>query len=91
VSTADRRTIEELLAESDALAREMLLDATLEHAPARVRSWSQLVGYAAELWSVLVSAADSPSGSDQMERLRAIGEAIGSSVISGHWPWARTN
>jgi hypothetical protein len=86
VSTADRRTIEELLAGSDALARETLLDATLEHAPAMVRSWNQLVGSAAELWSVLVSAPDSPSGSDQMERLRAIGEAIGSSVTSGHWP-----
>ena len=33
VSTADRRTVRELLAESDALARETLPDATLEHAP----------------------------------------------------------
>ena len=86
MSTADRRTIRELLAESDALARETLLDATLEHAPAMVRSWNQLVGSAAELWAVLVSAPDSPSGSDPMERLRAVGEAIGRSVTSGHWP-----
>ena len=86
VSTADRRTVRELLAESDALARETLLDATPEHAPAMVRSWNQLVGSAAELWTVLVSAPDSPSGSDPMERLRAIGEAIGRSVTSGHWP-----
>jgi hypothetical protein len=86
VSTADRHTIRELLAESDALARETLLDATLEHAPAMVRSWNQLVGSAAELWAVLVSAPDSPSGSDPMERLRAVGEAIGRSVTSGHWP-----
>jgi hypothetical protein len=38
VSTAHRRTVRELLAESDALARETLLDATVEHAPAMVRS-----------------------------------------------------
>jgi hypothetical protein len=80
VSTADRRTIGELLAESDALARETLLDATLEHAPAMVRSWNQLVGSAAELWAVLVSAPDSPDGSDPMERLRAVGDAIGREV-----------
>ena len=51
-----------------------------------VRSWNQLVGSAAELWAVLVSAPNSPSGSDPMERLRAVGEAIGRSVTSGHWP-----
>ena len=39
----DRRTIGELLADSDALARETLLDATPENAPAMVRSWNQVV------------------------------------------------
>jgi hypothetical protein len=53
VSAADRRTVEELLADSDALARETLLDTTLEHAPAMVRSWNQLVESAANLWAVL--------------------------------------
>ena len=86
MSTADRRRIGELLAESDALARETLLDATLEQAPAMVRSWNQLVGSAAELWAVLVPAPDSPSGPDPIERLRAVGEAIGRSVTTGHWP-----
>jgi hypothetical protein len=51
-----------------------------------VRSWNQLVGSAAELWAVLPSAPDSPSELDPMERLRAVGEAIGRSVIVGHWP-----
>jgi hypothetical protein len=86
VSTADRRTIGELLAESDALARETLLDASPEHAPAMVRSWNPLVGSVARLWAVLGAALDSPSGSDPMEGLRAIGEAIGRSVTAGHWP-----
>ena len=51
-----------------------------------VRSWNQLVGSAAELWAVLPSAPDGPSGLDPMERLRAVGEAIGRSVTAGHWP-----
>src|SRR5215218_6538141 len=82
----DKRTVSELLADSEALARETLLDATLEQAPAMVRSWNQLVGSAVELWAVLPSAPNSPSWSDPMERLRAIGEAISRSVTAGHWP-----
>src|SRR5829696_930357 len=81
------RTVGELLAASEQLAREtLLLDATPDHAPAMVRSWNQLVRSAAELWAVLPSVPDSPSGLDPMERLRAVGEAIGRSVTAGHWP-----
>jgi len=43
VPAPDRRTIGELLADSEALARETLLDARPEIAPAMVRSWNQLV------------------------------------------------
>src|SRR4249920_162107 len=82
----ERRTVSELLADSEALARETLLDATLEQASAMVRSWNQLVGSAVELWAVLPSAPNSPSWSDPMERLRAIGEAVSRSVTAGHWP-----
>ena len=86
MSMPDRRMVGELLADSEALARETLLDATLEQAPAMVRSWNQLVGSAVELWAVLPAAPNSPSWSDPMERLRAIGEAISRSVTAGHWP-----
>jgi hypothetical protein len=86
VSTANWRTVRELLADSESLARETLLDATPDHAPAMVRSWNQLVGSAAELWADLPSAPDSPPELDPMERLRAVGEAIGRSVTRGHWP-----
>jgi hypothetical protein len=85
VSAADHRTVGELLADSDELARETLLDATPDQALAMVRSWSQLVGSAAELWAVLPSTPDSPSELDPMELLRAVGEAIGRSVTAGHW------
>jgi hypothetical protein len=68
-----------------------LLDATLEQAPAMVRSWNQLVGSAVELWAVLPAAPGSPSWSDSMEPLRAIGEAISRSVTAGHWPGPGTD
>jgi hypothetical protein len=86
VSAADHRTVGELLAGSDELARETLLDATPDQAPAMVRSWNQLVRSAAELWAVLPSASDGPSGLDPMERLRPVGDAIGRNVTVGHWP-----
>jgi hypothetical protein len=86
VSAADHRTVGELLADSDELARETLVDATPGQALAMVRRWNQLVGSVAELWAVSPSASDGASGLDPMERLRAVGEAIGRSVTAGHWP-----
>jgi hypothetical protein len=62
VPARDRRTIGELLADSDALARETLLDATPENARAMVRSWNQLVASAVHLWAALASRPDSMSG-----------------------------
>ncbi len=85
VSAADHRTVDELLADSDA-PRDTPLDTTPDHAPAMVRSWNQPVESAANLWAVLPSAPDSISGSDPMEQLQVVGEAIGRSVTIGHWP-----
>jgi hypothetical protein len=51
VSAADHRTVGELLADCDELARETLLDARPDHASAMVRSWNQLVGSPAGLWA----------------------------------------
>ena len=82
----DRRTVGELLTDGDALARETLLDSSPDDAPAMVRSWGELVGSAAVLWAVLPSAPTGPSGLDPMERLLAVGEAIGRSVTARHWP-----
>jgi hypothetical protein len=86
VPAPDRRTIGELLADSDALARETLLDATPENAPAMVRSWNQLAASAAHLWAALSAPPDDMSESDPMEGLRLVGEAIARSVRAGHWP-----
>jgi hypothetical protein len=86
VPAPDRRTIGELLADSAALARDRLLDATPEIAPAMVRSWNPLVASAAHLWAALSSPPDDMSKSDPMEGLRLVGEAIARSVRAGHWP-----
>jgi hypothetical protein len=86
VPAPDRRTIGELLVDSDALAREILMDARPEIAPAMVRSWNQLVASAAQLWAVLSSPPDDMSNSATMEGLRLVGEAIARSVRAGHWP-----
>jgi hypothetical protein len=86
VPAPDRRTIGELLADSDALARDTLLDARPEVAAAMVRSWNQLVASAAQLWAALSPPPDNMSEADPMEGLRRVGEAIGRSVRAGHWP-----
>jgi hypothetical protein len=86
VPAPDRRTVGELLTDSDVLARETLLDPSPDQAPAMVRSWGELMGSAAKLWEVLPSAPNSPSGLDPMERLRGVGDAIGRSVTARHWP-----
>ena len=70
MSGPDWGRVGELLATSEELARETLLDATPDQAPAMVRSWNELVGSAAALWAVLRSASNSPSRSDPMERQR---------------------
>ena len=73
----DRRPIGELLADSDALSRETLLDVSASQGPAMVRTWGQVVQSAARLWATLppISVA-APSGPDLMVRLRVVGTAL---------------
>ena len=83
----DRRTIGELLADSDALSREALLDVSASQGPAMVRTWGQVVQSAARLWAALppISVA-APSGPDLMVRLRVVGDGIARSTSAGGWP-----
>ena len=84
--TRDRRTVGELLADCDALSREMLLDVSANQGPAMVRTWGQVVQSAARLWAALppISVA-APSGPDLMVRLRVIGDGIARSTSAGGW------
>jgi hypothetical protein len=86
VPTPDRRTVLELLADSDALSRDMLLDVAPSQGPAMVRAWGQVVRAAAGLWAVLPPPSLAvPPGPDLMVRLRGFGEGIGRSSASD-WP-----
>jgi hypothetical protein len=85
VPTVDLRTVGEPLADSDALSRELLLDASPSHGRAMVRAWGRLVQSAAQLWAVLPpTSLAGPSGPDLMVRLHGLGEGIARSA--GHWP-----
>lgn len=82
----NRRTVGELLADSDALARDTLLDVSPNTGPAMARAWGQVVQSAAQLWAVLPPASLAPaSGPDPMVRLRVLGEGLGRST-AGQWP-----
>jgi hypothetical protein len=86
VRAPDRRTVGELLADSDALARDTLLDVSPNTGPAMARAWGQVVESAAQLWAVLTPASLAPaSGPDLMVRLRVLGEGLGRST-AGQWP-----
>jgi hypothetical protein len=86
VPASNRRTVGELLADSDALARDTLLDVSPTTGPAMARAWGQVVQSAAQLWAVLPPASLAPaSGPDLMVRLRVLGEGISRST-AGQWP-----
>ena len=84
MSARDRRSVGELLADTDLLARETLLDASADQALAMVRTWSRVVVSAAQLWAILppISFAP-PSEPDVMVRLHEVGIGIGRSVSAG--------
>jgi hypothetical protein len=86
VPAPDRRTVGELLADSDALTRDALLDVTPNQCAAMVRTWQQVVQSAAQLWGVLPPVSPSaPPEPDLMMRLHGLGDGIGRSA-TGHWP-----
>ena len=85
--TRDRRTVGELLADSDSLSRETLLDLSADQSAAMVRTWGQVVDAAARLWVVLPSAVPARrSEPDLMLRLRQVANGIAATTSAGHWP-----
>jgi hypothetical protein len=86
VSTLDRRSVGELLADSDLLAREALLEMSANRAPGMVREWPQLIKSAAELWAILRPEPTVAASGDPMAILAAMGSALRHSLAAGHWP-----
>jgi hypothetical protein len=86
VSTLDRRSVGELLADSDLLAREALLEMSADRALGMVREWPQLIKSAAELWAILPPEPTVSANGDPMAILAAMGSALRHSLAAGHWP-----
>jgi hypothetical protein len=80
----DRRTVRELLADSDGLAREALLDMSADRALGMVRGRPQLIHCAADLWAVLPPDTTRSSPINPMPILREVGSAVGRSLAAGH-------
>jgi hypothetical protein len=86
VPAPDRRTVGELLADSDALSRDLLLDVVASDGPAMARTWSQFVQSATALWAALPpESLAAPNRLDLIVRMRGLGEGIGRSTAD-HWP-----
>jgi hypothetical protein len=86
VSTLDRRSVGELLADSDLLAREALLEMSANRALGMVREWPQLIKSAAELWAILPPEPTVSASGDPMAILAAMGSALRHRLAAGHWP-----
>jgi hypothetical protein len=86
VSTLDRRSVGELLADSDLLAREALLEMSADRALGMVREWPQLIKSAAELWAILPPEPTVSAIGDPMAILAAMGSALRHSLAAEHWP-----
>ena len=82
--TRHRRTVGELLADSDSLARETLLDLSADQSASMVRTWGQVVDAAARLWAVLPAAAPAPRPeTDLMLRLGQVANGILATTSAG--------
>jgi hypothetical protein len=86
VSARERRTVAELLDDSDVLAREALLDMSADRALGMVRGWPQLMQSAAELWAVLPPDPTVSANGDPIAVLAAMGGAVGRGLAARHWP-----
>jgi hypothetical protein len=77
----------DLLADTEGLARESLLEVSGEAAPALVRGFALVVQSAARLSSTLPAATITPTAEPEvMVRLQTIGRGIGRTVSVERWP-----
>ncbi|SDS97367.1 hypothetical protein SAMN04488543_2753 [Friedmanniella luteola] len=83
--SGDRRSVGELLADSDLLARELLADPAAEVAAGLVRSWPGMIQAAVRVWAALPTAL-APAEVDPMARLAGIGAGVGQNISRAAWP-----
>lgn len=85
-TTAETRTVGELLLDVDHHARRLLLDVEGDDAAALVRAWPTLIAAAEEFWTVLPRSSFPTQAHERpMERLSAYAVGINQSLATG-WP-----
>lgn len=87
-TTADVRSVGELLLDADQNARTLLMDVSGDDAAALLRGWPHLITAAADLWEALPARMVDGSPQPHMDRIRATATSIGSSLSRGGWPGA---
>ena len=91
----DKRSVGELLLESDHTARAILMDVDEMDAAAMLRTWGEVVQAAGELWQVLPPATPPQPGTGEhlpdpadlaIQQLQAMGEAMHRTGLGRAWP-----
>lgn len=83
--SSDRRSVGELLTDSDLLVRELLADPAAGAAAGLVRGWPGVVQAGTRVWAAMPTPLV-PAGVDPMARLAGIGAGIGRSISTAAWP-----
>jgi len=83
------RTVGELLREADLAARRMLADVDPATAPARVRSWAEVVETAAETWRAIPALGPHRVGVDaDIDALHDVATGVHRLIVARGWPGA---
>jgi hypothetical protein len=86
---AGARTVGELLREADLAARRMLADIDPATAPARVRSWAEVVETAAETWRAIPALGPHRVGVDaDIDALHDVATGVHRLIVARGWPSA---
>lgn len=98
MSAPDRRSVGELLLDTELIARQILMDGPDLQAPAMVRTWGEVVQAAGDLWRALPQATPPMARADRqprrpgddvmMGRLQEMSTALHRSLRGQPWPGA---
>lgn len=83
---SERRSVGEMLIDSDLLARELLVASAADSAAGLVRTWPSLVQAATRVWAALPANLVPSAEVDPMTRLAGIGAGIGRGTARASWP-----
>lgn len=84
---AGARTVGELLREADLTARRMLTDTDPATAPARLRSWAEVVESGAQTWRAIPALGPHRGGVDaDIDALQNLAVGVHRLIVARGWP-----